>query len=177
MKAITVLLGASIFYGHSAVSSEDSIFGTWKMVGAKCEDNRTLSEEEKAKIQRAVSIEASRHFQTDGTLIDSLSLLPIPTETGVITCSFKHTISYTVSDQILSRLKETSIVEADCEGDNQEIESTLKDGFKKNVKIFRDQEFKLLGDKLFFYSSSPDEGIYGFNCDSTARLIIEFDRI
>ena len=176
MKTIIILLGAFLSYGSLAESSSDeSIVGEWKFVNARCEDNRTLSKEEKIWIQFVLSMKASRHFQTDGILIDFIRNIPRPGETGIVTCSFKHTIPYTVSDNILSRLKEGSLVEADCEGDNQTMESTLEEEFKKN--IFRDQEFKLLDDQLLFYSSSPDEGIGAFNCGPTVRFISEFERI
>ena len=160
-------------YGVSEISEE--LTGKWKFVGANCEDNKALTKKERAQIKHIVSLGYTRHFQADGILIDSLNL-KMPTKKNMITCSVKHTVPYTVSGQTLSWLKDNSVFNVDCEGDNQKIESRLKTEFKERAKS-RSQEFKRSGHKLLLYSLSSHKKTHGFNCGPKVRLVEEFEKI
>ena len=159
------------FYGVSEISEE--LIGKWKFVGANCEDNKALTKKELAQIKHIVSLGYTRHFQADGILIDSLNL-KAPTKRNKVTCSVKHTVPYTVSGQTLSWLKDNSVFNVDCEGDNQKIESRLKTEFKEKAKS-RSQEFKRHDYKLLLYSLSSHEKTHGFNCAPKVRLVEKFE--
>ena len=167
---VTVFYFLQPFYSSAKNSN---IFGAWKFVNAKCENNKVLSKAEKAKIQLIVSMNYSRHLLANGILIDSLKNLSANTEAGKISCSVKQTIPYTLSDHTFSLSKTNSHIEVNCDKNNQEIETALKNEFTKKTN-FHKQEFKHENKKLLFFSSF-NQKIQDIDCGAKVRLVSEFE--